>query len=286
MGHELQERYSALVDAKLRATIVQKDGIVWNNSYEGNAKAGAVKIPVRDTEVTVGDYDKKSGAKKTHGDTAYLTVTIDKDKAVNEIIDGYDAEAVPDGLVADRLDSAGYALAMQINTDATAELEDSATEMESTEPMTKTTVYETFVDARTALSKEKVPTAGRFALVSPETYALLLKCDQFVRATSLGDDVVQDGRVGAIAGFAVYEDVTLSATTEFIAGHPNWCTRVREWAVPVHMQALDQSGDYIGACAIQGRSVYAHKVTKPQTLLIKRNTPADDGDAPADDGNP
>ena len=65
MAHTAQERYSQLVDIKLRAELVKKDGIVFNNRYEGDPKAGTVKIPVRDTEVTVSDYNK------TNGDTSY-----------------------------------------------------------------------------------------------------------------------------------------------------------------------------------------------------------------------
>ena len=33
MAHELQDRYSKLVDAKLRATLVKKDGVIFNNRY-------------------------------------------------------------------------------------------------------------------------------------------------------------------------------------------------------------------------------------------------------------
>lgn len=95
MSHELQDRYSKLVDAKLRATLVKKDGVIFNNRYEGNPKAGKVKVPVRDTEVAVADYSKTDGAGATHGDTSYIDVTVDKDKAVNEIIDGFDAASRP-----------------------------------------------------------------------------------------------------------------------------------------------------------------------------------------------
>ena len=66
----------------------------------------------------------------THGDTSFLTVNIDKDKAVNELIDGFDAESVPGHLVADRLDSAGYSLALQMETDASAELVTGGTAMD------------------------------------------------------------------------------------------------------------------------------------------------------------
>jgi hypothetical protein len=350
-GHTKQERYSALVDIKLRATLVKRNGVIFNTRFEGNPKAGSVKVPVRDTEVTVANYSNTSGVSLTHGDTDYLTVTIDKDKAVNELIDGFDAAAVPDNLVADRLDSAGYSLALQMEMDATDVLEGAAVPstgitkydtpklngqttagtsttlaidgvalegklvagekiqigttvytikedssaaatnaisgIKVVEPIAShgdnadvtilgaaalaaNTIYEAFVDARTRLSKMNVPTDRRFALVTPETYALLLKDkDHFVHATQLGDQVIATGAVGRIAGFTVYEDNTLSAATCFIVGHPDWCTRIEEWQVPVHVQALDQSGTYIGATAVQGRKIYAHAVTKGQTLYRK-----------------
>ena len=53
MAHTAQERYSSLVDEKLRNTLVTKDNIIFNNRYEGDPKAGKVKIPVRDTKVDV-----------------------------------------------------------------------------------------------------------------------------------------------------------------------------------------------------------------------------------------
>lgn len=54
----------------------------------------------------------------------------------------------------------------------------------------------------------------------------------------------------------------------------NWCHRVMEWQVPVHLQDLNGSGKYIGASAVQGRKVYGIKVSKPQTLFIKRTEAA------------
>ena len=79
MAHEAQKRYSDLVLAKLRAELVLADGFVFNNDYEGDPKAGAVKIPVRDTEVAVSDYDKANGLAPTTGSTTYTTLVIDKD---------------------------------------------------------------------------------------------------------------------------------------------------------------------------------------------------------------
>ena len=270
MAHALQDRYSKLVDAKMRATLVTRNNLIFNTRYEGSPKAGAVKIPVRDTEVAARAYDKASGLALQAGTTTYLNLPINKDYAVNELIDGYDAAAVPDGIVAERLDSAGYSLASQLDADAIAELKASGTTLSTTTALTAATVYKQFVAMRTQLSKSNIPADRRWALVSPDVVALLLEdTTYFVRASQLGDNVVQSGAIGRIAGFTVYECNTLGATTEIIAGHPDWCHRVNEWMVDVHVQDLAGSGTYIGASAIQGRQVYGHKVSKAAAVLIK-----------------
>lgn len=266
MAHSSQERYSKLVKAKIRKELKLKDGVVFNNDYEGSPTAGSVKIPVRDTEVVVSDYDKASGISGSEGSTAYETMVINKDKAVNEIIDGFDAKAVPDNLVADRLDSAGYSLAAQIDTDGATVLLAAATTV-SESVLDKTNIYDKIVDIRTAMSKANIPDDGkRYLLVVPDTMALILKCEEFIKASDLGDAVVQSGIVGRIAGFNVIEWNDTTANLAMIAGHPRFATRATEFAVPIHIQDLSGSGKYIGASAVQGRKVYGHKVLRSAAI--------------------
>ena len=286
-AHALQERWSALVDAKLRQTLVTRDNYIFNTNYEGNPKAGKVKIPVRDTEVTVKDYDKASGVDLETGTTTYMDLDIDQDKAVNELIDGYDAAAVPDNLVADRLDSAGYSLALEMDKKCINVLETTsgvnicATKTAATEE----TAYKEILAAKTYLGRTGVPQDGRWLIVSPEFMSVLMMDDHFIRQGDLSQELKNAGAVGSVAGFAVYESNNLmfenttavsnkKTTTEFIAGHPNWCHRVQEWAVDVHSQDLSGSGKYIGATAVQGRKIYGVKVSKPQTVYIKRTEAA------------
>ena len=267
MSLTLQDRFSKIVDAKLRNSLVQRNGYVWNTKYEGDPKAGAVKVPVRD-EATVVSYNKASGASKSYTSGSFITITIDKDKAVNEILDGYDAAAVPDNIVADRLDAAGYALANAMNEDGTKALLDAATVIGQTTATAKGNIYDRFVDAKTKMSKAKVPAQGRFALVSPDAMSLVLKSSEFIAASSLGDEVKESGAVGRIAGFLVFEDPSLPDDCNVIWGHPDWCCRVDEWAVDVKLQDLAGSGSYIGASAIQGRKVYAHAVTNSKAVYM------------------
>ena len=267
MAVALQDRYSALVEAKLKAEIVQKDGIVWNNNYEGDPKAGAVKIPVRGAASVV-SYDKQNGATKSFTDGSYDTLTINKDYAVNEVIDGYDIDAVPDNIVADRIDAAGEALALQMNSDGTVELLDKATVVGQSTATSASNIYDRLVDIGTAMTKAKVPATGRWALINPDTMAFVRKSSQFTAASQLGDTVKQSGAVGMIAGFTVFEDATLPAHANAICGHKNWCCRVKEWARDVRPQSLDGSGTYIGAVAIQGRKIYGHKVTNSAAVQM------------------
>jgi len=261
MAHELQDRYSELVLAKLRSELVLKDGVVFNNDYDGDPAAGAVKIPTREDEVTAGDYDRAAGLAPSTGNTAYATLAIDKDKAVNEIIDGYEAAAVPDGLVAERLDSAGYSLGRAVDTDGATELLAAGTVV-GVGVLDKDTVYGILVDQRTRMSKDNIPAAGRYALCTPDVIAAVVRSPEFTQASSLGDEVKQSGAIGRLAGFNVIEFNDDTANLAMICGHPRFATRVNAWQSPVRLQSLEGSGQYIGASAVQGRMVYAHKVLR------------------------
>ena len=261
-AHEHEERYSNLVLAKIREELVLKDGVIFNNDYEGDAASGAVKIPKRDEEVKVSDYDKANGIDGTHGSTGYERMLITKDKAVNEVIDGYDAQSVPDNLVADRLDSAGYSMARQIDKDAGTTLLAAAT-TDNEVLLTKDNIYSVIVDIRTRMNKANIPNDGkRYLLVTADTMALILKSPEFIAASSLGDAVKQTGAIGKIAGFLVIEWNDNTANLQMLAGHPRFATRAMAFAVKIHLQDLNGSGKYIGASAVQGRKVYDHKVLR------------------------
>lgn len=280
MSHTLQERYSNMVLAKLRKELVTRDNYIFNNTYEGDPKAGKVKIPVRG-EVNVKDYDKANGIAGETGSTTYKDLSIDKDKAVNEIIDGYDAVAVPDGIVADRLDSAGYALASTVDQDSIKALETKGTILDSKTALTKSNIFGTILEVGAKMTRAGVPTRGRWLIVAPESKSLLLRDPEFIKQGDISQELVAQGAFGQIGGFTcfesantMFEDTTVvgskKTTTEFIAGHPLFASRVMEFSVPVHLQDLGGSGTFIGASAVQGRLVYGVDVTKPEAIFVKR----------------
>ena len=206
---------------------------------------------------------------------------------VNELIDGYDADSVPDDIVAERLDSAGYSLALSIDKKSIDALESAAgaTISATKTAATEANAYKLALEAKRVLGRKGVPNEGRFLIASPEYLEVLMQDEHFIKQGDLSQEMVQQGVVGRIAGFNVFESNNMDyesttrvsskkTTTEVIAGHPNWCHRVMEWQTAVHLQDLSGSGKYIGASAVQGRKVYGLKVSKPQTLYIKRTETA------------
>ncbi len=276
---KFEKNYSELAVAKLREDLVLKNGVVFNNDYEGSPCNGSVKIPVRDVEVSVSDYDRSGGLTSASNSTYYETMLINKDKAVNEIIDGFDSSCVPDDLVAERIDSASYSLSRQMDKDGAETLiEDS--EKTSTFALTKDNIYQAIVNLRTKMSKNNVPNdSKRYLLVTSDVMALILNAPEFIRASSLGENLIQDGVQGKIAGFKVIEFNSDHDNLAMIAGHPRFATRAQAFKVPLAICDLSSSDNYIGASALKGRSVYDHKVLRssaiisayaPNPLLISR----------------
>jgi len=128
--------------------------------------------------------------------------------------------------------------------------------------ISKDTVYGVLVDQRTQMSKDNIPATGRYALCTPDVIASVVRSPEFTQASSLGDEVKQSGAIGRIAGFNVIEFNDSTPNLAVICGHPRFATRVNAWQAPVRLQSLDGSGKYIGASAVQGRMVYAHKVLR------------------------
>ena len=198
------------------------------------------------------------------------------------MIDGFDAVSVPDEIVAERLDSAGYSLGLSMDTKSIRKLEETSgiTVATTKTACTDTTAYKQVLTAKRTQSRLGVPNDGkRWLIASPEFMEVLMADDHFIRQGDLSQELVQNGVVGRIAGYNVFEsnntmfeNTTLvsskKTSTEFICGHPNWCHRVQEWSVPVGIKNL--TNQYIGSSAVQGRKVYGIGISKPQTVYVKR----------------
>ena len=252
---QLQERYSALVEAKLRKTSVFAG--LFNNRYEGEPKAGAVKVPVR-ADATAQDYDITNGVNMSVPSTSYQTIVLDKDKAINELIDGYVANAVPDGMIADRLDSAGYALGSAVDASLLALFAEATGECD-----TSTNVIKAIIKTAAKAKAAGVDPNAIWIAVAPDVEADIITDSLFVHASA----DVKTGQIGTLGGYPVVVSARMTAGS-FIVGNSDFCHFVNEYAVAPEVKDL-ADGSHIGASAVQGRMIYGALLSKPETVFVK-----------------
>jgi hypothetical protein len=296
--HELQERYPATIKKlfRLKNNIRQFFG----SDYEGDPKAGAVKVAVRDTEVTLAAYDVVTGAALTTGATVYLPITVNKNNVINELIDGYEAQAVPDGLIAQRLESGAFKMQRQLELDAIAVIRDSTVAQDtgggqtntanptfetSATALTNTTVYNAIATSVGEMIDDGVDPEDITIAISVAIETLLLQDTKYTNtASSIGSERAMSGVVNEIRGAEVVRSSNLGIvaaagvnvakngmTVEYITFSHFWAQKVDEWIVPPTINDL-KNGTHIGASALQGREVYANALTDSKGSRVKART--------------
>lgn len=272
--HELQERYASDILALIRKRLATVDSVVFSTDYEGDPKAGAVKVPVRDSEVVVGDYNILTGVTLTQSATEYLIITLDNDKAINELIDGFEASAVPDNIVAQRINSGAYSLYLTIDTDAITTLETEGTTSSNTVAITvaANNAYEFFMTEQLALDTADIPRFGeRFAIVSPTFLSAIKQDENFQSPASdaVFNGIKLNGLVGIVDGVPLIMSNNMASDSEFILGNRTWCQRVMEWKIDPYLADLSNTSTHVGASALKARKIYKHIVTRTTAVRVK-----------------
>jgi hypothetical protein len=266
--HYRQERYADSIVKLFRKQLVVRSEFA--RDYEGNPVAGAVQVPVRATDVALANYDVASGVSLTTSATTYLNIPVNNHKAINELVDGYEANAVPDSLVAQRLESGAYQIGLTLELNAIGELEDNGTEETSTTALTTSTAYAAIATSVKDIKKLGVDINDIVVIVSPETELLLITDEKFSNtAGMLGAELVREGVIGKIAGARVKMSANLSSDVEYIAFAKPWAQAIDEWKVEPRLEDL-KDGAHIGASALQGRMVYADKLTEETACRVKK----------------
>lgn len=262
--HERQERFADAIVKLMRPSL--KIRSTFSRDYEGNPTAGAVKVPVRNTEVEITDYDVKNGVALSQSATTYLNIPVDNHKALNELIDGYEAEAVPDNLVAQRLESGAYSIAKTLEADAIAQL---LTGTASTqEDCTAENVYANIVKDIAILAKKGIDKDRMYVAIDYATETLLLTDEIYSNtASQIGAELAREGVVNKINGVKVIVQ-DLGDNAEYIVYGIDWCQAIDEWKVAPAINNLSD-GAHIGASALQGRMVYTDTVTNKEAVIVK-----------------
>ena len=267
--HYRQERYADAIKKLYRKPTFIRDW--FNRDYEGEPTAGAVQVPVRDTDVALSTYDVVSGISLGTSATSYEQILIDGHKACNELIDGYEAAAVPDNLAAQRMESAAYVFGMTLEKDAIKALVNGGTTASSTSASTTDTVYANIVNEITELKKNGIEPDRIKIVVSAETEKLLLTDAKFANTSgTLGAELVRQGVIGKINGCEVKMSPVLDEydNLEFIVFAQDYVFAIDEWKVAPMIVDL-KDGAHIGASALQGRIIFKDYVARATAVRVK-----------------
>lgn len=128
--------------------------------------------------------------------------------------------------------------------------------------LTSSNIYGYIADMGELLDAGNIPSEDRHLVITPKIKTLLLKSDEFTRATNLGDTVVQNGYIGNVAGFAVHvttnitadgnDNVTLLALTKDFISFASQVSQIE------HVRPYNMFAD-----AVKGLYLYGSKVFHP-----------------------
>ena len=265
--HKRRETYAneVLAMAKSKVNIYED----FSTDYEIDGATGQINVPTRSAEVTISDYDILNGVALTQSATDYKVLPIDKNYAINELIDGYEAEAVPDNLRANRIEAAGYSLGLKKENMAITELVEKGTKSSDTTALTEADAYKKIAAEIANMKKRNMEVASMRVVVNADTELLLLTDSKFANTSgTLGAELVREGVIGKINGAAVKPNYLLPEGVEFIIYDKRFTQKYEVWSVEPSINDI-KDGKHIGASALQGRQVGGLMVTNALGVQVK-----------------
>ena len=251
-----------------------------NKDYEGEIKNLGDTVHINKIgPVTIKTYTKNTNiAAPEEIGTTDDTLVINQSKYFNFQIDDVDAAQVAGKDIIDTaMGRAAYGLSDASDAylfGLMAANGDSANYVGTAEApiqLTASNIYANIVALRTKLDKANVPTTGRKLDVSPEVYAVLLQCPQFIQlqAGHEAQNAVVNGLVGKIAGFDIYETNNAVYTTPSskqaywtLTGTVDTATTFAEQIIKT--EAYRPEGRF--ADAVKGLHVYGAKVVDAKQI--------------------
>ena len=267
----IPEVWSAALLKALRDRLTYAQAGVINRNYEGDiARAGDTVHITSFTDPSVRDYTKNGTITWDTLTDSGQTLVVDQADYFAFKVDDIDKRQALSGFVEETTTGASYNLAAEADeyvsglmvAGATNDL--GAVTVSSSDP----DAYELLVGLRTALTRSNTPADGRFVVVPPELYAVLLKDDRFIRYdASNTEGGLRNGIVGRAAGFDVIEsNVVPSTGTEtvvfdVVAGHGIATTFAEQIASTEAMRLENTFGD-----GVRGLHLYGAKVVRGANL--------------------
>lgn len=260
-----------------KSLIFGQSGVI-NRDYEGDIASYGDTVHIGSlTDPTVATYTKNV----TVIDPATLATTdqslvIDQSKYFAFEVDDVDARQVRDAgnLVSSAIARAAFKLAETADTFlATTMTTNAGNVLTAQDVATADAAFLLVRRLRLALDKQNVPAEGRFLIVSPEFYALILGDPRFIDASKYGStDGIRNGEVGRAVGFSIQVSNAIPAGTAgtnpevsnfVVAGHSMATTFAQQI-----LKTEAYRPDNAFSDAVKGLHLYGAKVVRPEALAV------------------
>jgi hypothetical protein len=252
-------------------------GRVFNSDYQGEIASAGDTVRIHSVgPVSVSDYTKNSdhGAPEALDDSE-VVLNITQSKMFNFQVDDVDRVQQSPKMMAAAMQEAAFALAntadsfLATTLDAGVPAGNVLPDVVANAPTGSGAygnLYEAFVDLGVVLDENNTPVAGRFAVVSPRVYGVLLKDPRFVSfGTADNRGVISNRSVGVVNQFEILVSnkvpVGDGSNPQVLAGHTWACTYAQQIS---QVKAYEPEKRF--ADAVKGLHLYGAKVIRPALL--------------------
>lgn len=240
-----------------------------NRDYEGEIKKSGDVVHIRSYgSVTVRDYTRGSAITyETLTDPkqmltinqqkyfAFRVDDLDMAQADIPVIEGYTQQAAI--AVRDVVDAYLYQHYLEIPV---SNIIGGAS---TTIAITKTNIYDNITLMAEALDAQNVPQEDRVLIVNPRFKRLLLQSDAFTRATGMGDQAIQNGYLGNVAGFKIYVSTNVptlaGGVVPILAFQKDFITLASQVSNVENVRPTDMFAN-----AVRGLYLFGSKAVRPE----------------------
>ena len=266
------EIWSAQLLVNLHNSLAFGSSAVVNRDYQGEISAFGDTVRINSIGgVNIGDYTKDTdmGARQVLS-SSQMALVIDQAKKFDFEIDDIDMAQNNPTVMGGAMREAAFGLANTADSFLSAAIntavDGSARDLGNVSRATAANTYLALVDLARVLDENNAPPQGRWVVVSPLVYSVLLKDDKFVSfCTEVNRASIANRVVGTIAGFNVLVSNAVvgagTTTHEILAGSTMATTYAEQLnkveAYRPHARFAD---------AMKGLHLYGAKVVRPDLL--------------------
>ena len=264
----IPEVWSAAILEALRAKLVFPS--LCNRDYEGDIREAGDTVHITGyNDVTVHKYIRGQAITVDDAtDKEAAVLTIDQSDYFAFKVNDLDKTQAKADLTGKFTNSAAYNMMKNVET-YISNLMDAAvsTPAKTVAVGTPADAYLAVVEAGRKLDVQSVPDEGRWLVVSPDFYALLLQDSRFVEGTEAGHNTLLNGVVGQVRGFTVVKSNNVpskkaSPDTQSILAGTNAAVTFAQQVSKV--EAMRMQTDF--ADMVRGLDLYGAKVIRPECL--------------------